>query len=211
MPAQTKIQIRRDTAANWTSTNPTLAAGELGLETNTGKIKAGDGSAAWTALGYVNPAGTATPVTTSAHITAVYSNATTTLTQVVGYTQLANTAIVGETYRIRAFGYRSGTGNSNATFEIRVDGVSTLSFTHAATATAAGFNIEAYVTIMTTGATGTARTQGMSAYNSTLQTSNVNVSSTISTTSDSVIELRLSSANPTNTYFVTNATIEMLN
>ncbi|MBO00973.1 MAG: hypothetical protein CL438_09980, partial [Acidimicrobiaceae bacterium] len=47
-----RIQIRRDTAANWTSANPTLTQGELGLETDTGKLKAGDGSTAWTSLSY---------------------------------------------------------------------------------------------------------------------------------------------------------------
>jgi hypothetical protein len=46
------IQIRRDTAANWTSTNPTLAAGEIGFETDTGKFKIGNGSTAWTFLAY---------------------------------------------------------------------------------------------------------------------------------------------------------------
>ena len=49
------IQIRRDLAASWTSANPTLAQGELGYETNTGKIKIGDGSTAWTSLGYFDP------------------------------------------------------------------------------------------------------------------------------------------------------------
>jgi hypothetical protein len=52
MPAQTKIQIRRGNAASWTSTNPTLSAGEIGLETDTGKYKIGDGSNTWTALSY---------------------------------------------------------------------------------------------------------------------------------------------------------------
>lgn len=47
-----KIQIRRDTAANWTSANPTLSQGEQGYETDTGKLKIGDGSTAWTSLGY---------------------------------------------------------------------------------------------------------------------------------------------------------------
>jgi hypothetical protein len=47
------IQIRRDTAANWTSANPTLAQGELGLETDTLKLKAGDGSTAWTSASYL--------------------------------------------------------------------------------------------------------------------------------------------------------------
>jgi hypothetical protein len=46
------MQQRRDTAANWTSQNPTLLNGELGYETDTGKWKVGTGSAVWTALGY---------------------------------------------------------------------------------------------------------------------------------------------------------------
>lgn len=46
------IQLRRDIAANWTSANPTLAAGEIGFETDTGKIKLGDGSTVWTSLVY---------------------------------------------------------------------------------------------------------------------------------------------------------------
>lgn len=50
MPIQ--IQLRRDTAANWTSANPTLAAGELGLETDTARYKIGNGSTAWASLSY---------------------------------------------------------------------------------------------------------------------------------------------------------------
>lgn len=50
------IQVRRDTAANWTSDDPTLAQGEAGLETDTGKIKYGDGSTVWTELGYLTDA-----------------------------------------------------------------------------------------------------------------------------------------------------------
>ena len=46
------VQIRRDTAANWTSANPTLANGEQGYETDTKKMKVGDGSTAWTSLAY---------------------------------------------------------------------------------------------------------------------------------------------------------------
>ena len=47
-----QIQIRRGTAAAWTSANPTLAAGEFAVETDTDKYKFGDGSTAWTSLGY---------------------------------------------------------------------------------------------------------------------------------------------------------------
>ena len=46
------MQQRRDTAANWTSANPTLLAGEIGIESDTNKIKLGTGSASWTSLAY---------------------------------------------------------------------------------------------------------------------------------------------------------------
>jgi hypothetical protein len=53
---------RRDTAANWTAENPTLLAGELGLESDTGYWKVGDGSTAWTSLAYVSGLGGEIPV-----------------------------------------------------------------------------------------------------------------------------------------------------
>lgn len=46
------LQLRRDTAANWTSNDPTLAAGEVGVETDTLKFKIGDGATAWSSLAY---------------------------------------------------------------------------------------------------------------------------------------------------------------
>jgi hypothetical protein len=45
-----RIQLRRDTAANWTSTNPVLRAGEFGIETDTLKFKIGNGSSTWTQI-----------------------------------------------------------------------------------------------------------------------------------------------------------------
>ncbi|WP_375194639.1 hypothetical protein [Sphingobium sp.] len=47
-----RFQLRRDTAANWTSVNPTLGPGEPALETDTGKRKYGNGADAWTDLPY---------------------------------------------------------------------------------------------------------------------------------------------------------------
>lgn len=47
-----KLQIRRDTTTNWSSSNPTLAAGEMALETNTDLFKIGDGSATYNNLQY---------------------------------------------------------------------------------------------------------------------------------------------------------------
>jgi len=46
------IQIKRGTASSWTSANTVLAAGEIGFETDTKKLKVGDGTTAWTSLTY---------------------------------------------------------------------------------------------------------------------------------------------------------------
>lgn len=45
-------QLPKDTAANWTSANPTLPQGVLAYETDTGKMKLGDGTTAWNSLSY---------------------------------------------------------------------------------------------------------------------------------------------------------------
>ena len=50
--AGVRIQVRRDTAANWTTANPTLTEGEIGYETDTGLVKVGDGASAWASLRY---------------------------------------------------------------------------------------------------------------------------------------------------------------
>lgn len=47
------VLLRRDTAANWAAKNPTLRAGEVGIETDTTFFKVGDGTTAWTSLKYV--------------------------------------------------------------------------------------------------------------------------------------------------------------
>jgi len=46
------IKLRRGTAAQWTATNPVLAEGEFGAETDTRKFKIGNGSTAWSSLQY---------------------------------------------------------------------------------------------------------------------------------------------------------------
>lgn len=52
MPRKDLIQVRRDTSSNWSSVNPVLASGEIGFETNTNKIKVGDGVKPWNLLPY---------------------------------------------------------------------------------------------------------------------------------------------------------------
>jgi hypothetical protein len=63
MPVNTLMQTRRGTASAWTSANPVLAEGEWGYETDTGKVKVGNGSTAWTSLSYFGNAGTVTSIT----------------------------------------------------------------------------------------------------------------------------------------------------
>jgi hypothetical protein len=50
-----RIQLRRDTAANWVSNNPVLRAGEFGVETDTLKVKVGNGTSTWNQISnYLN-------------------------------------------------------------------------------------------------------------------------------------------------------------
>ena len=48
-----KIQSRIDTASNWSIKNPVLLAGEIGIESDTYHLKAGDGSTSWNNLPYL--------------------------------------------------------------------------------------------------------------------------------------------------------------
>ncbi len=71
-----QIQLRRDTASNWTSADPTLAAGEFAIETDTDKYKIGDGSTAWTSLGYSSLPSNVLPLAGGAMTGAITTNST---------------------------------------------------------------------------------------------------------------------------------------
>lgn len=59
-----RVKQKYDTSANWTSANPVLLAGEIGIESNTGKFKFGDGSTAWNSIDYAGgTSGTGSSVT----------------------------------------------------------------------------------------------------------------------------------------------------
>lgn len=49
-----RILVRGGLASEWTSANPTLAAREIGVETDSHKLKIGDGVTAWTSLAYMS-------------------------------------------------------------------------------------------------------------------------------------------------------------
>jgi hypothetical protein len=49
---EAQVLLRRSTYAVWHAANPTLAMGELGVETDTAKFKIGDGVTAWNSLAY---------------------------------------------------------------------------------------------------------------------------------------------------------------
>lgn len=69
MAVQTQIQFRRGPSSSWTG-SIVLAAGELGLETDTGRYKIGNGSAIWSSLPYyvssASPSFTGTPLAPTA-------------------------------------------------------------------------------------------------------------------------------------------------
>lgn len=72
---KTRILLRNDTTANWEAKNPTLKLGEVGIELagESCKIKIGDGSTAWSSLGYtVDPTAIDTAIKTASKAENVY-------------------------------------------------------------------------------------------------------------------------------------------
>lgn len=51
---QVIMRQRRDTAANWRKENPVLAAGQIGVESDTTFVKIGDGVTEWRLLPYTS-------------------------------------------------------------------------------------------------------------------------------------------------------------
>lgn len=104
MARKTLLQVRRDTAANWTGANPTLAAGEIGLETDTKKLKMGDGSTAWTSLDYLNYLAKMKDVTlnslSSGEILQWNGSAWVNVALSAGHTQNTDTGTTSETFHV---------------------------------------------------------------------------------------------------------------
>lgn len=78
---KTRILLRNDVATAWTTANPTLLKGEIGIEIDTNKFKIGDGTKKWNELSYV---GTQVEVTGEGEVitgASVSANGTLTLTR----------------------------------------------------------------------------------------------------------------------------------
>jgi len=113
----TQIQLRRDTAADWTSNNPVLAEGEFGWESDTNRFKIGDGSSNWQNLAYASDGDAAgiTFVGDDSSGTAVSQNETFKIAGGTGIT----TAVSGDTLTITGSGITASSTDTltNKTFD----------------------------------------------------------------------------------------------
>jgi hypothetical protein len=92
----TRIQVRRGSSSNWTTTNPVLSEGEIGFETDSGKFKIGNGSSVWSSLDYFGG-----EVDLSGYLT-LSSASTTYLTQASASTTYLTQASASNTYLTQA-------------------------------------------------------------------------------------------------------------
>ncbi len=116
-----RILLRRDNAASWTYNDPVLMSGEPGYETDTGKLKIGDGQTPWSALNYyagiTGPAGESSPGATGpAGATGATGPAGTGATGATGATgSVGATGATGEIGATGPAGATGSTGNTGAT------------------------------------------------------------------------------------------------
>ena len=68
-----KFQFRRDTQTAWTTNNPILTAGEPGVETDTRRLKVGDGVTRWNLLPYIGQTSSSS-IGNTAVVDTIYGN-----------------------------------------------------------------------------------------------------------------------------------------
>ena len=152
MAVVTQIQVRRGTAAQWTSTNPTLASGEWGFESDTGKAKIGNGSTVWTGLSYFGGTGTVSSITAGTGLTG--GTITSTGTIAIDTTV---TATVNQTINAQTSSYTLVLGDNGKLVEISNASANTLTVPPNSSE---AFPTGATLTILQTGAGQTTLTAG---------------------------------------------------
>jgi hypothetical protein len=171
----TVIQVRRNTAAGWTSAGTTLAAGEIGYETDTGNFKVGDGTSGWTALQYQFPYATGTKASAlSATLSVDNANdrvgiGTTTPAQkldVVGTAAISGATTIGSTLAV--------TSDTTLTGDLAVNGGD---ITTTSTGTAAVFNTNA--TTLNIGGAATAVSIGNASGTTTINNANTAITGSL--------------------------------
>jgi microcystin-dependent protein len=110
------IQLRRDTSANWGTANPVLLKGEPGFETDTGRLKVGDGATAWNVLAYFVPDSGLTPSAPPTGSITMFAGSS----APSGWLICDGTALSRETYSslFSIVGTIYGSGNNTTTFNI---------------------------------------------------------------------------------------------
>lgn len=150
------IVPRTDTAANFTANNPTLVAGELAIESNTGRMKRGDGATAWATLPYITQEReffkslTVDAPTASDDISMGFTNRALTITKMVAVVRGSSPSI---TWTLRHSTDRSAAGN-----EVKTGGTTTTSQTTGSTVTSfddATIPINSFYWLETTAKSGT--------------------------------------------------------
>lgn len=109
------IQLRKDTSANWGSVNPVLLIGEPGFETDTNKLKIGDGASAWNVLPYIVPTVVIPPATPSGVVSPFAGAAAPS-----GWLMCNGAAVSRTTYSdlFTAIGTTFGSGDGSTTFNL---------------------------------------------------------------------------------------------
>jgi len=157
-----RMQQRRDTAANWTTNNPTLAAGEIGFETDTNQFKIGDGTTVWTSIAYAGGGGisyastaTAAGTTTLTATSKTTQNFTGTSTQTI-VLPVVSTLSLGFAFQIlnnstQSLTINSSGGNLVATLQTGFSGVFIVTSTSGTTAASWDYQFSGFDYITGTG------------------------------------------------------------
>lgn len=114
-----RLLLRRDTAANWTNVNPILEQGEPALETDTRKVKIGNGTDRYNDLPYFNAGGEGGPVSWDDITDKPYFSR---VAESGNYNDLNNTPIIGNAkIGIYQGGVLKGTFTVNQEKDMKID------------------------------------------------------------------------------------------